>query len=214
MSQPPAGMPSFGPPPPPPPPYAPPPQGSGKGRTVLWLLAGLVLVLAVIGVVAFVVLGGDEDDKDGKDGKDAAGDGGARTASCESYQTLIMSSEVQAAADFDPEELQSMYDAVLADVEDDQEFAALVEDEAAVVVPYFQALADWKQSTEDALSRGEYPDTTVPAEITEQRGELARVQGAVLEACSESWSSGDEGDEPVPEITAPTLETPSWMDEQ
>ena len=179
---------------------------------MLWLVAGLVLVLAVIAALAFVVLG--DDDKDDEDDKNAAGDGGARTASCESYQTLIMSSEVQAAAGFDPDELQSMYDAVLADVEDDQEFAALVEDEAAAVVPYYRALADWKQSVEDALSRGEYPETTVPAEITEQQGQLQSAQRGVLEACSDVWSSGDEGDEPIPEITAPTLETPSWMDEQ
>jgi hypothetical protein len=208
MNQPPAGTPSFGPPPPPP--FAPPPQRSGNGRTVLWLVAGLVLVLAVIAALAFVVLGDDDD----KDDKEAAGDGGARTASCESYQTLIMSSEVQAAAGFDPDELQSMYDAVLADVEGDQEFAALVEDEAAAVVPYYRALAEWKQSMEDALSRGEYPETTVPAEITEQQGRLQSAQRGVLEACSDVWSSGDEGDEPIPEITAPTLETPSWMDEQ
>lgn len=210
MNQPPAGTPSFGPPPPPPP-FAPPPQRSGNGRTVLWLVAGLVLVLAVIAALAFVVLGGDDDDKDDKE---AAGDGGARTASCESYQTLIMSSEVQAAAGFDPDELQSMYDAVLADVEDDKEFAALVEDEAAAVVPYYRALAEWKQSMEDALSRGEYPETTVPAEITDQQGELQSAQRGVLEACSEVWSNGDDGGEPIPEITAPTLETPSWMDEQ
>ncbi|WP_436700126.1 hypothetical protein [Nocardioides sp. BYT-33-1] len=218
MNQPPPGTPPFGqgghpPPPPGQPPYqqswtppaGPPPRGSGTGRTLVWLAAGLVLVLIVIGVVALVVRGGDSADSDDKAG------GGDRQTSCETYAEVVWSSEIWAATDFDPEKLQEMYDAALADIRDD-EIEELVSAEASVVVSYYRAVGEWKQSMMDALGRGERPETTLPAELTAQQGEIPRAQGAVIEACADVLPQRDD-DAPVPRVTAPTLESPSWMDE-
>jgi hypothetical protein len=64
----------------------------------------------------------------------------------------------------------------------------------------------------DALGRGERPETTLPAELTAQQGEIPRAQGAVIEACADVLPQRED-DAPVPRVTAPTLESPSWMDE-
>ncbi|XBB65172.1 hypothetical protein ABFU82_13715 [Nocardioides sp. WV_118_6] len=169
------------------PPYGPPsgpPPRRGPGRTLAWLAAGLVLVLLVLGAVALVVRNDSGDDGDSGSADGESGDV-AREASCDAYRDVVQSSELWSAADADPDRLQEMYDAVLADIATagDDEMAALVTDEATVVVSYYRALADWKQEMEDAVRRGEYPDTTVPTEITSQRGEITRTQGAVVEAC-------------------------------
>jgi hypothetical protein len=184
-------------------PAGPPPTRGRTGLTLALLGAGLVLVLIVIGVVAVVVRGeGDAEDSDG----DA---GGAREASCEVYADVVLSSEIWAATDFDPDKLEEMYDAALGDITDDTVEAA-VEGEATVVVSYYRALGEWQQSVDDALARGEYPDTAIPAEITDQRGEIARTQGAVAEACQDVLP--DRGDEPAPSVTAPSLSNPTSLD--
>jgi hypothetical protein len=215
MNHPQPGTPPSGPggypPPPGQPPYpqgrpapgGPPPKRGRTGLTLALLAAGLVLVLVVIGAVALVVRGGDAEDSD-------SGAGGAHEASCEVYADVVSSSEIWAATEFDPDKLQEMYDAALADITDD-EVGAAVQEEATVVVSYYRALLEWKQSTEDALARGEYPDTAMPAEITEQSGEIARVQGAVAEACQDVLPG--RGDKPAPRVTAPSLDKPTWMDE-
>lgn len=186
MNQPHPGTPPYGPPqgwPPPPgsPPVGPPPGRRGPGRTLAWLAIGLVLVLGVIAVVALVVRG---DSGDSAASDDEPGDS-ARETSCAAYRDVVQSSELWAAADADPDRLQEMYDAVLADIASagDDEIETLVTEEATVVVSYYRALADWKQETEDAISRGEYPDSNIPDEITAQRGEITRTQAAVVEAC-------------------------------
>jgi hypothetical protein len=202
-------------PPPPPPPHAqtwaapsgPPPKRSRTGLTIALLAVGLVLVLGVIGIVALVVRG---DDSDGS--RDSAGDaGGAHEASCEVYTDVVLSSEIWAATEFDPDKVQELYDAALADITDD-DVAALVEQEATVKVSYYRALREWKQAAEDALSRGEYPETTLPDDLTAQHTEIQDAQRAVLEECQDTFP--DRGNQPVPKITAPTLNTPSWMDEE
>ncbi|MDQ6527292.1 hypothetical protein RB608_27000 [Nocardioides sp. LHD-245] len=224
MNQPHPGTPPFGqgghPPPPPgqppyqqgwpPPPAGQPPRGSGSrgsgtGRTLVWLAAGLVLVLVVIGVVALVVRGGDSADSDDK------ASGGALQASCEAYADVVLNSEIWAATDFDPDKLQEMYDAALAEITD-VEIEELVSAEATVVVSYYRAVGEWKQAMMDALGRGETPETTLPAELTAQQGEVGRQQRAVIAACVDVLPQRDD-DAPVPQVTAPTLERPSWMDE-
>ncbi|KRB76935.1 hypothetical protein ASE01_09195 [Nocardioides sp. Root190] len=201
MNQPPPG--------PPPPPYAPgwpPPAGPTPprrrtGLTLVLLAVGLVVVLGVIAVVALVVRGDD--------GPGSGGDGGddsARATSCEVYADVVMSSELWAATEFDPDKLQEMYDAALADITDD-EIATVVGEEATVVVSYYRDLEEWKQSVDEALARGEYPESAIPAEISDQRGELTRAQGAVAEACGDDLPG--RLDDPAPSITAPTLESPS-----
>jgi hypothetical protein len=204
-------------PPPGQPPYAqtwaapagpPPPRRSRTGLTVALLAVGLVVVLGVIAVVALVVRGDDSDSSG--DAGDSAGAGRAHEASCEAYRDVVLNSEVWAATDLDPDKLQEMYDAALADITDD-EVEALVEEEATVVVSYYRALGEWKQSLEDALAQGEYPDTAIPADITAQQGEIAQAQLAVVEGCRDVLPAGD--DKPLPKITAPTLNTPSWLDE-
>lgn len=207
---PPSGQGGF--PPPDQPPYAqtwgapagPPPKRPRTGLTLALLGAGLVLVLVVIGVVALVVRG------DGSDGADGTS-GGAHEASCEVYVDVALNSEIWAATEFDPVKLQEAYDAALGDITDD-EIAALVTEEATVAVGYYQALEDWKQGVDDALAQGQIPDTEVPAEITSQQAEVQKAQGAVSEACQDVYP--DRGDEPLPSITAPTLERPSWMDDE
>lgn len=215
MNYPPPPAPPSGPggfPPPGQPPYAqtwaapagpPPPRRSRTGLTIALLVVGLVLVLGVIGVVALVVRGDDSGDS-GSTGGDA------HEASCEVYRDVVLNGEVWAATDLDPDKLQEMYDAALADITDD-EVEALVEEEATVVVSYYRALREWKQSLEDALAKGEYPDTAIPADITSQQGEIPASQAAVLEACQDVLPAGN--DKPIPKITAPTLNTPSWMEE-
>ncbi|GAA4090917.1 hypothetical protein ACFFOS_26415 [Nocardioides kongjuensis] len=204
------------PPPPGQPPYAqtwaapsgpPPPRRSRTGLTIALLAVGLVLVLGVIGVVALVVRG---DDSDGSDEPAGAG-GGAHEASCEVYRDLVLNSEVWAATDLDPDKLQEMYDAALADITDD-EVAGLVEEEATVTVSYYRALGEWKQSLDDALAQGEYPDTAIPDDITAQQGRIPESQAAVVEACQDVLPAGN--DKPIPKITAPTLNTPSWLDDE
>lgn len=224
MNYPPPATPPFGqggyPPPPgqppvPPgwmPPAGPPPKRPGPGRTIAWLAAGLVLVLALIGGVALIVRSGDSE------GADEEAGGGAHDASCEAYADVVLSSEVWAASELDPDKLQKMYDAALADITDET-VEELVKEEATTVVSYYRAVAEWKQSMQDALSRGEYPDTELPAEITAQQSEIPKVKGAVIEECKDTWPAPDE---PLPSISERTLispspaelgETPSWMDE-
>lgn len=188
-------------------PSGPPPRRSRTGLTIALLAVGLVLVLGVIGIVALVVRG---DDSDGSG--DSAGDaGGAHEVSCEVYTDVVLSSEIWAATEFDPDKVQEVYDAALADITDD-EVATLVEAEATIQVSHYRAVRDWEQAAEDALSRGEYPETTLPAELTAQRTEIQDAQRAVLEECQDTLP--DRGDQPVPKVTAPTLNTPSWMDEE
>jgi hypothetical protein len=219
MNYPPPPVPPTGPggfPPPGQPPYAqtwaapagppPPPKRSRTGLTIALLAVGLVLVLAVIGVVALVVRG---DDSDSTGDSDSAR-GGAHEASCKAYQDVVLNSEIWSATDFDPDKVQEVYDAALADITDD-EVATLVEEEATVKVSYYRALREWKQSVDDALARGEYPETTMPAELTTQASEIQETQRAVLESCKDTFP--DRGNQPVPKITAPTLNTPSWMEE-
>lgn len=187
-------------------PAGPPQKGPRTGLTLALLGGGLVLVLVVIGVVALVVRGNDSDGADGSAGGDA------RKESCEAYTDSVWNVEVRSAAEADPDKLQEVYDAALADITDD-EFAALVEDEATITVAYYQAIGDWRQDLEDALSRGEIPeDTNLPAEITAQQEELQKAQKATLEACADVFP--DRGDEPLPSITAPTLDRPTWMDDE
>ncbi|MBM7516151.1 hypothetical protein [Nocardioides nitrophenolicus] len=202
---------SYPPPPPPPPPYAqtwpvpggPPPKRPRTGLTLALLAGGLVLVLGVIGVVALVVRG---DDSEGDDARE-----GAHQASCEVYTDVVLNSEIWAATEFDPDKVQEVYDAALADITDD-EVAALVEEEATVKVSYYRALREWKQDAEDALSRGEYPETTLPPELTAQGTEIQGAQRAVLEECQDTFP--DRGNQPVPKVTAPTLEKPSSLDQE
>ncbi|MCR1786629.1 hypothetical protein KVF89_29105 [Nocardioides carbamazepini] len=216
MNHPQPGAPPSGPggypPPPGQPPYpqgwpapgGPPPKRGRTGLTLALLAAGLVLVLVVIGAVALVVRGGDAEDSD-------SGAGGAHEASCEVYADVVSSSEIWAATEFDPDKLQEMYDAALADITDD-EIEELVSAEATVVVAYYRAVAEWKQSMMDALGRGESPETTLPDELTTQQGEIPRVQGAVIEACADVLPQRED-DAPVPRVTAPSLDKPTWMDE-
>jgi hypothetical protein len=172
-----------------------PPRGPRTGLTLALLGAGLVLVLVVIGVVALVVNGDDSDSADDTSG-------GAHEASCEVYEDVVLNSQIWAATEFDPDKLQETYDAALADITDD-EVAALVQEEATVTVSYYRALQDWKQGVDDALARGEVPETELPAEITAQQAEIPKAQGAVVAACQDVYP--DRGDEPVPSITTPTL---------
>ncbi|WP_193611670.1 hypothetical protein [Nocardioides lijunqiniae] len=190
-------------PPPGQPPHTQPPKGPRTGLTLALLGAGLVLVLVVIGVVALVVRG------DGSDKEDDTS-GGAHEASCEVYADVVLNSQIWAATEFDPDKLQEAYDAALADISDD-EIAALVKEEATVTVAYYQALQDWKQGVDDALAQGQTPDTEIPAEISSQQAEIPKAQGAVIQACQGVYPDRDE---PLPSITAPTLETPTWMDEK
>lgn len=194
------------PPPPAPPPYpqgwpapaGPPPPRRRTGLTLALLGAGLVVVLMVIGIVALFVNEGSKKPDDQA--------GGAHEASCEVYADVVLSSELWSATEFDPDKLQEMYDAALADITDD-EVGGLVEEESAAVVSYYRALAEWKQSVDDAVARGEYPDSAVPAEVTAQQAEIPRTQAAVAGACSDVLPG--RGDEPAPRVTAPTLQNPS-----
>ncbi|NYG59440.1 hypothetical protein BJ980_002363 [Nocardioides daedukensis] len=177
-----------------------PPPRKGSGRTLIWLAAGLVLVVAVIGIVALLVRGGgDSEDK---------ADDGPRGQSCATYQDVVLSSEMWSATEFDPDRLQEMYDTVLEDITD-EEIESLVSEEATVVVDYYRAIGEWKQSMEDALSRGETPETTIPAELQAQQADIPRTQAAVREACREFLPQAEDG--PAPSITARPLVTPSPM---
>ncbi len=228
MNQPPPGPPPPGyggfPPPPGQPPFppgwhpqpgqqpgrqpGPPPRRSRTGLTIALLAGGLVLVLAAIGITWLLV---NEDGSGDDDGDGGGASSAAREEACDVYADVLLDSEIWAASELDPDKLQEVYDAVLADISDD-ELATLVEAEAEATVSYYAALAAWEQETLDAVSRGEYPDTTIPSEITDQQGEVTRTQGAVIEACAGSLP--DRGDGPAPSITAPPLETPGWMEEQ
>lgn len=213
MNQPPSGPPPYGPGGHPhggypPPGQQPPPARSGSGRTLAWLAAGLVVVLVAIGVVALVVLGGDDEGDGGRNDDKASS--GALKDSCEVYRDVVWSDQTWAATDVDPDRVQEMYDAVLADVTD-EDLKALVTTESEIAVDYYRTVEEWKQSMEDALGRGETPDTALPAELTEQRAELTAAQGDVIEACKDVLPEPE--DRPRPSITAPPLDRPSWMDE-
>ncbi len=192
----------------PPPGQQPPPTRPGSGRTLAWLAAGLVVVLLVIGAVALVMLSDGDDDDAGKD--DQAG-GDARKASCEVYRDVVLSPEIWAATDLEADKLQEMYDAVRADLTDD-EIDELVAAESDVVVGHYRAVDEWKQSMEDALSRGENPDTSLPAEITGGQAAITQARTAVLEACAGALPQGDGG--PQPQLTAPPLDRPDGLDEE
>lgn len=196
------------------PPYGqgayPPPPGqaprSGNGRTLLWLSAGLVVVLLVIGAVALLVLR-DDDSSD----SDADAAGSARADSCEVYSDAMLNVETWAAADSDPDQFQELYDALAEDITDD-EIRDLVAKEAEVVVAQKRGMAEWKQSMEEALRKGEEPDTTLPDNLVGANSGVPQAQAAVVEACADVLGT-DNDDAPIPEITAPSLDLPSGMGE-
>lgn len=220
--QPPYDQPSWSGPAGPPPPGQPqpgwaapaggPPKGPNTGRTLAWLAGGLVLVLLVLGGVA-LFMRGDSGDSDTAEDAGPSGDG-THESSCQTYLDVVASSEVWSSAGADPAALTKMYDAVLAEIDDD-EIKALVTTESEAVVPYYEKLSAWRTALEDAAKNGEDPDTTMPVEMTELRSKITAAQSAVLAECSDVSVDGDDTDpdEPVPSITAPPLDRPSWMDE-
>lgn len=202
------------------PPAGLPPQRPRTGRTLAWLAAGLVLVLVVIGGVALAMSGGDDEESEASGSSTPAAGSGSHVASCQTYLDVVASSEVWAAAGTDPVKMKSMYDQVVADIEDPT-VKSLVTAESEAVVAYYEALAEWKTSLEEALSNGDDPDTTMPTEMVALQKKIPAAQGAVLQACADvgSQGGGNDPEEPVPSITAPTLETPavetpSWMEDQ
>lgn len=186
---------------PPPPSQAPRP---GSGRTLLWLAAGLVVVLLAVGAVALLVLGDDSDESPGE------GTSNARDESCAVYSESMLNVETWAAVGNDPDRMQELYDALAEDITDD-EIRALVAAEAEAMVAQKRGIQEWKASMEEALERGEHPDTTLPDGLGAD-SPAPKAQAAVINACASALGADD--DAPVPQVTAPTLDLPSGLGDE